>query len=88
MIKIFIYLGNRYSISEGVEQNYTKAVEYYERAANLGNSDALYNLGVCYYKGYGVEQNYTKAIKYYERAANLGNFDARLALHNLIDENL
>ena len=36
-----INLGVCYENGRGVKQNYTKAIEYYEKAANLGNSNAM-----------------------------------------------
>jgi TPR repeat protein len=64
----------------GVEQNYSKAKDLYEQAAELGNSKALNNLGLLYHYSLGVEKNYTKAKELYEKAAELGNSNA---LNNL-----
>ena len=57
----------------GVKRNYEKALEYYERSAELGNSYALNNLGRLYENGYGVEVDYKKAMEYYEKSAEKGN---------------
>ena len=40
---------------------YNKAKEYYEQAAELGYSKAMFNLGNLYKKGRGVKQDYNKA---------------------------
>ena len=57
----------------GVSQNYAKAKQYLEEAADGGNLDAKANLGSMYEQGDGVTQNYSKAKLYYEAAANGGN---------------
>lgn len=58
---------------KGVEQNYIKAIKYYQSAAEKENTDALINLGFIYEKGKGVEQSYSKANEYYQSAADKGN---------------
>ncbi|GBC22521.2 kinase-like domain-containing protein [Rhizophagus irregularis DAOM 181602=DAOM 197198] len=50
-----------------------KAFELYEKAANLGNSIGLDNLGNCYDEGIGVNVNKEKAFELYQKAASLGN---------------
>ena len=57
----------------GVQQDYAKARDYYERAAAMGSASALRNLGYLYQKGYGVPQDHAKARDYYEQAAAMGN---------------
>ena len=60
----------------GVKQNYEKAVEWYTKAAEQGNSEAQDTLGDCYYLGNGVEQNYEKAVEWYTEAAESNNIYA------------
>ena len=43
-----------YNYGKGVERNYSKAKEFYEKGANLNNSDAMCNLGLMYQHGQGV----------------------------------
>ena len=50
-------LGECYFNGDGIEQDYKKAVEWYEKSANQGYAKAQNNLGFCYGKGYGVEKN-------------------------------
>ena len=57
----------------GVEQDYTKALEWYEKAAEQGNYGAMAQIGVLYANGNGVEQDYAKALEWYKKAAELGN---------------
>lgn len=54
-----------------------QAVDWYTKAANQGDKDALYNLGCCYEYGVGVTTNTAKAFVYYQRAARHGNQDAQ-----------
>ncbi|MDG2200025.1 MAG: HIRAN domain-containing protein, partial [Phycisphaerales bacterium] len=43
------------------KSEYEKVVEYI-RAAEAGNSNAMSNLGICYYKGKGVAQDHEQAV--------------------------
>jgi len=65
-----------YANGVGVEQDGTKAVEWYTKAADLGNTTAMNNLGNMYQTGNGVEQDGTKAVEWFTRAADLGDTDA------------
>ncbi|MBQ6647668.1 MAG: sel1 repeat family protein, partial [Muribaculaceae bacterium] len=49
-------LGDCYYEGDGMEKDYTQAVFWYFKAAEQGNVDAAYNLGVSYSLGEGVEQ--------------------------------
>ena len=55
------------------EPDYAAARPLFEQAAELGNADALNELGLMYNDGNGVEQDYGKARAYYEQAAELGS---------------
>ena len=57
--------------------NYTKALELFHRAGELGHADSYNNIGYSYKKGQGVEVDMKKAIHYYELAAMMGNVTAR-----------
>ena len=66
-------LGEDYYYGDnGKSQDYVKAIKWYRKAANQGDSDAQYNLGYMYYNGQGVEQDYIKALEWYRKAANQG----------------
>lgn len=60
----------------GVRQDYAQAMEWYEKAADLGNTDAMTNVGYMYQHGYGVERDYTAAVEWYRKAVDLGNVAA------------
>lgn len=50
----------------GVKVNYIIAREYFEKAAELGDVNALYNLRSLYRNG-KVEQDYNKELEYFDR---------------------
>ena len=64
----------------GYPQNYTKALELYRRAAELGHAGAYSSIGYAYNTGKGVEIDKKKALYFYEQAAVKGDTSAR---HNL-----
>jgi TPR repeat protein len=70
------YLGVLYAEGFGVTQDYVKAREWWEKAADKGDWDAMGNLGRLYANGWGVAQDYAKARELYEKAAEKGVADA------------
>ncbi|EJK66209.1 hypothetical protein THAOC_12891, partial [Thalassiosira oceanica] len=72
----------------GLEKDVTRAVELYERAAELGVKEAHYSLGCIYHEGTDVEyveyveEDNAKAIQHYEAAAMRGHVCARFNLGN------
>ena len=54
----------------GVVQDYVEAVKWYRKAAEQGNAEAQYNLGVMYYKGKGIPQDYILAYMSFNLAAS------------------
>lgn len=73
-------LGLLYALGHGLQQDYTKAVYYFELAASQGYAEAQFNLGVCYANGRGVPKDYSQAASYYELAANQGLAEAQYFL--------
>jgi len=75
------HLGAQYEYGRcGLEKDMMRAVELYERAAELGVKEGHCNLGVMYDNGTGVEKDMAKAFQHYEAAAMCGDVIAR---HNL-----
>lgn len=66
--------GYYYTLNDCVE-----AAKWLQMAADLGNADALFNLGVFYTEGLGVEQDLAKAADFFYRAARRHHADARYA---------
>ena len=62
-------IGKLFSFGYGVEQDYTKATEWYEKAMAEDNPFAAYALGSLYRRGQGVEQDDEKAYTLYCVAA-------------------
>ncbi|MCD8306656.1 MAG: hypothetical protein LUD51_00270 [Clostridia bacterium] len=77
-----------YEYGFGVPQDVRMARQLYEQAANEGNADAEYHLGLCYYHNRGLagdlgtDKNRRAAAEWYEKAANHGNAKAQAALGN------
>ena len=63
--------------------NYKQAVAYFQKAADMGNSDAQFALGTCYLYGQGVPQDNKKGIAYIEKAAYQGNPWAQVNIGSL-----
>ena len=60
-----------------------KAITYYAKAAESGDSNAQFQMGYAYFSGIGIEKNIEKGIPWFEKAAeqnhevaqyNLGRF--------------
>ena len=74
-------IGNYYRDGRnGYPQDYTKALELWHRAAELGFAKAYNSIGYHYDIGIGVELDEEKARHYYEIAAIRGDYQAR---HNV-----
>ena len=69
-------LGYCFKHGVGVAQNKTKAVEWYTKSAEKGNSIAMYNLGMCFEEGHGVARNLATALEWYTKARDAGDEDA------------
>ena len=76
--KAIYYLGKQHEYGEyGLEKDVARAVELYERAAELGVEDAHFSLGCMYAEGTDVEKDMVKALRHYEAAAMCGHVLAR-----------
>ncbi|XP_071989725.1 protein sel-1 homolog 3-like [Engystomops pustulosus] len=75
---------------EQYEKDYQKAVEYWERADELGNPEAPFNLGILNFYGLilGKPQNHSAAYYYYLRSAVRGHIDAAVHVSNFWIEGL
>ncbi len=58
---------------QGKDADYLEAMRLLREAAQIGNIDAMNNLGILYYRGYGVEKNYDEALKWIRRGAAYGD---------------
>ena len=62
-----------YFEGDGVRQDFTKAMEFYQKAAELGDAAALNAIGDMYSLGLGTEKNDQTAFEYYMKAADAGD---------------
>lgn len=69
--------------TEAVEQNFSKAKQWYDRARDLGNKRAALAIGYMYLSGLGVEKNYSEAKTYFEEALEARVADANVGLGRL-----
>ena len=64
-----------------VPQDTAKGIEWYIKAAELGNARSMYALGYAYQCGQGVEISLQEALRWYEKAALAGHTNALLVLN-------
>lgn len=61
-------IGFMYMEGEGVRQDITQAIEWFEKAATQGLTGSLTTLGMIYQEGKGVPIDEAKAKAYYQQA--------------------
>jgi len=61
-------------------KNYSKAFREWKAAAESGQAEAQFDLGVLYAQGLGVERDLMEAMRWYRQAAEQGNAAAQFAL--------
>ncbi len=66
-----------------VEQNFSKAKQWYDRARDLGNKKAALAIGYMYLSGLGVERDYDEARTYFDEALEARVVDACVGLGRL-----
>ena len=76
-------LGECYHHGEGVEQDLAESAEWFQKAAELGHSDAQCHLGNLYHHGEGVDRDDVEAAKWFRKAAGQGASDAQCYLGEL-----
>jgi TPR repeat protein len=65
-------LGLAYKTGEGVTQDYSNALKWFQKAAEQGYAGAQHNMGAMYYNGWGISQDYSKAFYWASKAAKQG----------------
>jgi TPR repeat protein len=55
-------------------------IEFLKKAADSGNAEAMFLLGVCYARGQKVEQDFTAAAKWFHDASRKGHAAATTSL--------
>jgi TPR repeat protein len=66
-------VGSLYEQGLGVPRNFTRALEWYARAAYAGETEGWLRLGFCFEVGMGTAADMGKAVAYYEEAARAGS---------------
>ena len=69
-----------YAGGQGVSRDYAEAVKWFRLAAQQGNVEAQYDLGVMYTQGQGVPQDYAQSVKWFRLAAQQGFAKAQFNL--------
>ncbi|MBQ9167379.1 MAG: SEL1-like repeat protein [Oscillospiraceae bacterium] len=82
--RLYYRLGSMNMTGTGTEVNLEQARYYFEKAAELGNADALYGLGKLYLKPEFPDYDPAKAVEYLEQAAAKGNAFAKYQLGKLL----
>ncbi|SPQ19292.1 01693bea-0d99-4539-8394-0ff58ef04a4b [Thermothielavioides terrestris] len=66
-------LANCFRHGWGIPKDPVAAKQYYETAANLGDTDAMNEVAWCYLEGFGTKKDKYAAAKYYRLAEKNGN---------------
>lgn len=83
LAEIFID-GIQLGTEDSLKELYTReAISYYEKAGELGFSEAYLRLSPIYFYGIGIEVNRTKTIECLEKAVLLGSSTARFRLKTI-----
>ena len=76
-------VGSLYEQGVGVPRNFTKALEWYQRAADAGEKEAYLRLGRCYEIGMGAAADMSKAVANFQKSAAMGFAPAQHTLAGL-----
>jgi hypothetical protein len=68
---------------KGVAQAYSEAVRLFRKAADMGDANAIINLGTMYANGRGVAQDGAEAMRLYRKAADMGHEGAKKRLNEI-----
>lgn len=85
-----LFFGSEYALTRGIEcQNrgdWAEAVDFYKKAAEKGNAEAVKRLGMCFWKGLGTEQNLYRALRLYSKLMEDGEEDVSDSLEAIYKE--
>jgi len=76
-------LGEMYFSGEGVEQDYSEALKWFQKSGDQNDSNVQFQLGKIYYSREGAKKDYSKALMWYLKAAEQGHCDAAHAVASL-----
>lgn len=70
-------LARHYATGTGVSRiDHEIALRYFQKAANLGDAEGTFMVGLSYYDGAGTRRNYKRAVDYFQRALDMGEMRA------------
>ena len=70
-------LAHHYATGAGVSRiDHEIALRYFQKAANLGDAEGTFMVGLSYYDGVGTRRNYKRAVDYFQRALDMGEMRA------------
>lgn len=76
--------------NKGIElkgkKDYTQAIQWFEKAAQMGHEDAQYELALCYHFGRGIQKSFQKAAHWYNQAAMKGHANSQYNLGYLYEK--
>jgi hypothetical protein len=75
-----------YREGEGVSKNYEAASKWYQLAAEQGDGDAQFKLGLMYSNGEGLSHDNKEARKWFQLAADQGNTLAQEKLDEILNK--
>ena len=78
--KAYYNLGYIYLLGQGIEENATKAVEYFRKGTTHQNTKCMQGLAMCYKHGDGVNKDLTKMIYWLHQGIKLNDFDCQYQL--------
>ena len=73
-------MGLKFANGDGAAQDYTKAAEWYRKAADQRHSLAQFNLGMMYAQGQGMAADDAQSLVWFGRAAQQGDAGAQFNL--------
>ncbi|WP_289029731.1 prolyl oligopeptidase family serine peptidase [uncultured Paraglaciecola sp.] len=76
-------IADGYNSKTFAKDDQEKALKYYQKAAELGNGRALFNVGSYYHRGKIVDKDISQAIEFYKRSLAAGYANAGIRLGNL-----
>lgn len=76
-----LQLGLYYYYTVKTKETYKKAFNLFKNAFNLGEKEAIVNVGLCYLQGNGIKENKMEAVKCFKMAAN--KLGSGLGFYNL-----
>ncbi|MDI3324790.1 SEL1-like repeat protein [Pontibacterium granulatum] len=80
---IYYRLGVRLASGNDGDPNYPRALDAFQKAADLGHVEAQYMLGTAYLNGKGTQPDTEQAVKWLEKSAQKGHAQAQYALGNI-----